>query len=187
MTRHALILAAGKGSRFGYPKSWISLHGIPLIQAHINAIKSYMPVRAIVSNLRQATILHDCTIIHNPHGTSMKSSITLGIEGLENADHVLIVPVDTVPITEEMLNMLIQYKPPAVMSYNQQAGHPIWLSVKSIRNLHPNQTLQTLSQQAQHCLSTKQCLTNFNYPQDWIDFWGERPRRWNKSINPTKK
>lgn len=187
MTRHALILAAGRGSRFGYPKAWIELHGIPLIQAHINALKTHTCVRVVVSDLNQELQLHDCTIIHNPHGTSMMSSIALGIEGLYNTDQILIVPVDTVPVKEEMLIRLISHPPPAVLSHKQQPGHPIWLSVESIRNLHPNQTIRILSEQAQHCEGTKQCIANFNYPQDWVDFFGTRPRRWNKNISPTRK
>ena len=126
MTRHALILAAGQGSRFGYPKAWIELHGVPLIQAHINALKTHTCVRVVVSDLSQELALHDCTIIHNPYGTSMMSSIKLGIEDLCNTDQILIVPVDTVPIKEEMLKKIINHTPPAVLSYRQQAGHPIW-------------------------------------------------------------
>ena len=187
MTRHALILAAGRGSRFGYPKSWISLHGIPLVQAHINAIKALMPVRVIVSDRRQTNTLYDCTIMYNRLGTSMMSSIKKGIENLKDSDIVLIVPVDTVPINRKDLLCITESSPPAVLSHQNQAGHPIWLSVESIRKLHPNQTIRSLSAYAQHCESTKQCLTNFNYPQDWIDFFGQRPRRWNKNINPTKK
>ena len=132
MTRHALILAAGKGSRFGYPKSWISFHGVPLVQAHINAIKDQMPVRVVVSSLVDTTSLYDCTIIHNPHGESMMSSIQEGITGLPHTDRILIVPVDTVPIETKELFLLTSSSPPAVLSHHNQPGHPIWITVDSI-------------------------------------------------------
>ena len=157
------------------------------MQAHINAIKTHMPVRVIMSDLLDASALYDCTIVHNPYGTSMMSSIIEGITDLEDDGIVLIAPVDTVPIGKDDLMSLTQFSPPAVLSHQHQAGHPIWLSIQSIRNLHPHQTIRSLSEKAQHCESTQQCLTNFNYPQDWVDFFGQRPRRWNKNMIPTKK
>ena len=187
MKRHALILAAGKGVRFGFPKSLISVHEKPLVQEHVNHLKNHLSVRVVLSEIEYPCELVDCTVLFNLEGTSMMSSIHTGINDLCDSDLILIVPVDTVPVTEPELERLIALSPPAVLAYHNQAGHPIWLSVKSIRTLKEGQTIKWLSRNATLCPGTSSRLQNFNYPKDWEDFFGRRPLKWKNKNNPNQK
>ena len=187
MNTHALILAAGKGTRFGYPKAWITYKQQPLVQAHINILKKYLPVSIVLSQRAHSEELHDCRIIENDSGGDMMSSVLAGINHLEGSTQVLIIPVDTLPQPEETIQNILEHGAPAVCTHRGKTGHPILLSVEAIRGLSSDQNLQYLMKDATHCESDAHCLRNFNYPQDWEYFFGTPPKRWNKNNSPTKR
>jgi CTP:molybdopterin cytidylyltransferase MocA len=187
MNTHALILAAGKGTRFGYPKAWITYQQQSLVQAHINSLKKYLPVSVVLSKGERSEDLYDCCIIENRYGADMMSSVRIGTSTLDKKAQVLIIPVDTQPQSEETIQGILQYTAPVVCTHQGKVGHPILLSVQAIRTLAFDQNLRHLMQSAKHYEGDAHCVRNFNYPQDWEDSFGIPPKRWNRNNKPTKK
>lgn len=184
MNTHALILAAGKGNRFGFPKAWIECNHQSLLQCHIDTLLPLLSVIVVVSSQEDFPESNTYRILENKNEADMMSSIRKGISDLDPQSEILIVPVDTIPQSSHIISMLLEKKAPAVLTYKGKKGHPILLTVQSILSLTEKQTLKDLVDTAQQCESDHSCLYNINYPQDWVSIFGSLPRRWKKNNHP---
>lgn len=93
LVKHAVIAAAGLGSRLGLgrPKCLLELDGIPLIQAQLNLLREVPDVRVVVGFEEQAVIQAvrtyrpDAIFVRNPayRSTTTLQSYALGALGLD--------------------------------------------------------------------------------------------------------
>ena len=184
MNTHALILAAGKGSRFGFAKAWIEHNEQSLLQSHLDILLPLMEVSVVVSSQNDIPPQQLFRVVENNDGTDMMSSIRKGVTSLSAHTEVLIVPVDTIPQKMETITTLLQKKAPAVLAHQGKPGHPILLTVESILSLAENQTLKDIVSTAQQCESDISCIYNINRPQDWEEIFGRPAKRWNNNNHP---
>ena len=111
---HAIVLAAGRSSRFGATKLTQPLGGRPLLQHALLAVRGVCPgrVNLIVGHdqaaVREAALgLCDNVIVNSDYASGIGSSIAAGIRSVrQSADAVLILLADQPLISESHLQTI---------------------------------------------------------------------------------
>ena len=130
----ALILAAGRSSRFGESKMLAPLEGKPLIRHAVeNTLEHLQNVRIVLGREAEKVkaALEDLTpeYVENPHfGSGMSSSIKAGIRALEHSqfDAALIVLGDQPRVPHKVFRTLLE----AYHGSNAQIIVPIFQGVR---------------------------------------------------------
>jgi molybdenum cofactor cytidylyltransferase len=147
----ALILAAGRSSRFGESKMLATLEGKPLIlHAAENTLEHLQNVRIVLGREAEKVkaALENLTLeyVENPHFASgMSSSIKAGIQALEPSDFkaALIVLADQPRVPQEVFRTLLEESkrtnlPIMVPIFQGLRGHPalfareIWPELRAL-------------------------------------------------------
>lgn len=133
-----LVLAAGKGERVGGPKALLLVEGKPLAQLHAErapeGARVVLVVRESVARKLEALGIH--TVISDepdelgPAG-SIRAAVRAGV--LDDAEKVLVGPVDVPPIAPERLAPLISALD-ARDAARFERGHPIAIRADVLRH-----------------------------------------------------
>ena len=140
----AIILAAGKSQRLGYPKALLSLGSETFAarlcrlagEAGVDRLRVVLGYRA--KDLRRLLGLpDDLVVVNNHHEEGQLSSLQRGLQDLE-ADAVLVMPVDHPLITVHLLRQMVDcfrlHQPHGVIpTFKGRGGHPALFS----RDLFP--------------------------------------------------
>lgn len=132
----AIILAAGKGSRIGFPKLVLKIHdefAVDIICRKLMSAGTTQICCIVVSklNVSQFSSNHQICWTVNPHPENgMISSIFNGVQSLEKSDGYLIVPVDHPMFEFRTVVALVECfskNPNCAVSpkYKNQSGHPM--------------------------------------------------------------
>lgn len=135
----AIILAAGRGKRMGYltkthPKALLQLHGKPLIEWQISALRiAGITEIAIITGYRADVFFHPVTYFNNPQWekTNMLSTLYCGEEWL-NLDTCVISYSDIVyhstavkPLLESEGDIVITFDPNWLHLWKQRFQDPL--------------------------------------------------------------
>lgn len=187
---NAIILAAGRGGRFGYPKIYAKL-GEPLFRTG----RGYF-VELLVNKLHSAGIMNvsvvtfpNCEtsrfnlqcewITNNDPDRGMLSSIYEGIVSGEEYDGYLIIPVDHPFVNQETFIKMKEYfensnSDVLKSCWNHRTGHPVIISNKVARSIPSSDYeggLNRLIIENKYSLEyvdveDQGILTNINSPED---------------------
>jgi len=160
----------------GSPKGLLPLDGVPLVRAHVDALRAVgLPVTVVLgpSALNHLTVLPwGVQIIFNIcwTRTGMFESAFFGLDG---AGVALVTPVDVPPARPETLRALLDVEGNAVPTWNDQPGHPIRLTPP-----HPRIRLDSRLVGARRVpVSDPDCVRNLNRPEEWSAWLAERAAR----------
>ncbi len=172
-----VILAAGASSRMGHPKGLLSLpDGRSLLQAHLDGLATACDRVLVVTGAHtpniQATLSPGTWNLHNPHWQTTGAVDSLALALTESGARCAIVtPVDVPPVRSTDLAALVAAPAPAILSWNDQPGHPVFLDDAICRRVASGPVkggLRTLLGQATRVqASTPDVLLNLNSPEDW--------------------
>ena len=137
-----IIIAAGKGKRFGLPKWQAEYKGVTFLERIINTLQE-AGLRNITCVYREDSKpeITEVNYVLNDHpDIGMFSSVYFGVKSLTETDGVLIWPVDHPFILSETIKELTRsFKicPDCVVkpSFNRKGGHPLiipWSLAKRI-------------------------------------------------------
>lgn len=148
----------------GQPKGLLSLRGVPLLRAQIDAFQAAgLPVRVVLGFRiaeHLAVLPPGVQVEWNPRWarTDMTASAMLALRG-----PVLLQPVDVPPPRLETLQALLAVASDAVPSFEGQDGHPVRLQPP-----HPPGRLDLRLQRALRIpVADPDCLRNLNRPSEW--------------------
>ncbi len=143
----ALILAAGKSSRFGTPKALIPVDGVPLIQRLITTYTACCRSVWVVTGFEADEVGRipralGAVLVHNPHFESgVRSSIMTGMAAVSENERdymgVLISPVD-LPLSDRAVpeSLIAAGREEGVLmaipTFEGDNGYPIWFSKRVI-------------------------------------------------------
>lgn len=135
----AVILAAGRGSRLGYPKIYAKLKERYFLEIMVENLRKagFEDITAVAfAGFEIERFSSDCkwTINHNPD-RGMISSVFEGINAADFKDAFLIVPVDHPLITPQTFRSLSEkfkeeYNEVVKCRFMGKPGHPVLLSGK---------------------------------------------------------
>lgn len=132
----ALILAAGKGSRMGTPKLMLEVNEKSFINVIIDKVRNagikdiYCTVSGDTFEWAGKNIEH-CKIVINPEpDKGMISSVYYGFKQIQNADYVMIIPVDHPFVEIDTFKILLlesERKEGLIIKprYKGKSGHPV--------------------------------------------------------------
>ena len=188
MRIHALILAAGRGTRMGGPKALLTLDGETFLArvARLLFRPGVDRVTAVVGHeadrvLREAALPPDvATIVNLRYADGMLTSILAGLDHAEaaGADAVLVHPVDH-PLVEAatvdaVVAALVQGATIAVPSHGGRRGHPggfartAWTA---LRGAAPDEgargVLARHREWIEHVAAGEECLVGVNTNEDY--------------------
>jgi molybdenum cofactor cytidylyltransferase len=132
-----LVLAAGRGSRFGGPKQVAELRGRPLIEHAIEAMAAVPAIDRIVVVLgagaevvrARSDLSGTQVVVATDWEEGIAASLRAGIEALADADAVVITLADQPLITPEVIAAVLDRidspAPSARATYAGRPGHPV--------------------------------------------------------------
>lgn len=136
-TVDGIVLAAGASTRMGEPKALLQVGGTTFLERAIHLLREAgcRYVVAVVNDddwvERLADVSGAAVVINDAEGSEQIDSLRLGIANLpEDADGVLVLPVDFPRLSRETIARLLQEfarssAPILNPSYNGEAGHPV--------------------------------------------------------------
>lgn len=161
----------------GHPKGLLSLpDGRSLLQAHLDGLATACDRVLVVTGAHtpniQATLSPGTWNLHNPHWQTTGAVDSLALALTESGARCAIVtPVDVPPVRSTDLAALVAAPAPAILSWNDQPGHPVFLDDAICRRVASGPVkggLRTLLGQATRVqASTPDVLLNLNSPEDW--------------------
>ncbi len=170
------MLAAGASSRMGRPKGLLSLDGVPLLRAHVDAyLEAGLPVTVVLGRAAREhveTLPKHVRIIFNLDWarTEMSHSAAIGLAGAGDA---LLTPVDVPPVRADTLARLLSTPGPAIPTWQGAPGHPIRLCAP-----HPAVRLDLrLAGATAVPVDDPDCVRNLNRPEEWAAWLEERRSR----------
>ena len=188
MRIHAVILAAGRGTRMGGPKALLTLGGETFLlrAARLLLRPGIDGVTAIVGHeadrvTREAALPSEVEILLNPrHAEGMLGSILAGLDAAERggADAVLVHPVDH-PLTEPetvdaVVGALRDGAVIAVPSHGGRRGHPggfarpAWAALRAaLPEEGARGVLARHPQWIEHVPGGPGCVRGVNTPEDY--------------------
>jgi molybdenum cofactor cytidylyltransferase len=138
----AIVLAGGQSSRLGRPKQLVDIHGVPLLQRVVDAVRSW-PVEPVVvvlgsgaEDILDAVDFGDATVaINDDWGEGIASSLRVGLDILSRDSkltHVLVALGDQPAIPADVPQRLIDAaidstKQAVVPVYRYDRGNPVLL------------------------------------------------------------
>lgn len=194
-----IILAAGASERMGFPKANLKYaDGSTLLARQVKTLmiggiqNIYVVTGAHTSQIKELNSGLDVKWIENPGWqTGQFSSVQAGLSAALDADSEgsLILPVDTVNITSEVVTAIIgtalanPHLAAVVPENNGRRGHPVYLSAAFMKMAagfdpqSPDSRLDTQLKKAKQKIvlpvSESNILNNINSLEDW-----ERFRDW---------
>jgi molybdenum cofactor cytidylyltransferase len=147
----AVILAAGRSRRMGFPKAMLPWGGPTLLEAWVELLRGagFGPVAVVVgveAAMLQATGLSDVRWVHNPDpaASGLRESLILGLDALPADRPALFTPVDVPPTSREVLDALrgawVDPEPFAVVPEHAGApGHPVLVGSRFVARLFEGQ------------------------------------------------
>lgn len=136
-TIDGIVLAAGASTRMGEPKALLQVDGSTFLERAVHLLREAgcRYVVAVVNDddwvERLADVSGAAVVINEADGSEQIDSLRLGIANLpEDADAVIVLPVDFPRVSRETVERLMQEfaqssAPIVNPSYNGQAGHPV--------------------------------------------------------------
>ena len=132
----AVIIAAGKSKRLGYPKSLVKIGKYTLASYAVSELKkANIDQIVVVSNVEDSYLLlteiQDSTLVVNRNPDSGRtSSIKLGIETVMRdkgriPDKIVLVPVDRPGWNSEHIAILLNQNVSSCISCLGRKGHPV--------------------------------------------------------------
>lgn len=128
-----LVLAAGRGRRFGRPKALVEVDGERLVDRAVRVIvEGGCHPSLAVSGAAPLSVL-GAAVVHNPHWTGgMASSLRVGLAAMpDDVTAAIVVLVDTPWLGPEAVIRLIDAHGDgaelAVATYGGARGHPVLL------------------------------------------------------------
>ncbi len=140
----AVILAAGKSTRFPGNKLLVRLGGETIIERVLMTFQCSKVDRIIVVVGWQAEIILNAiegadveTVYNENYDEGMSSSVRLGVREALGSDAVMIHPADVPFISADTINRVLECyitsgRPIVVAGYNGRPGHPILFDSKLI-------------------------------------------------------
>lgn len=134
-----LVLAAGAGRRYGFPKALVRHDGRLLVERAVDVLRSggCTPIAVVLGaaarRVRAEALLGEVTLVENPDWeTGMGSSLRAGLVALAEtaAPAVIIQLVDMPGITAEAVRRFVALAEPGVLAtagYADRRGHPVLL------------------------------------------------------------
>ena len=162
----------------GHPKALLNLNnGQTLLSAHLQAYRGFVEELVVVGGAELNRLGPDCssagaTLLSNPHWQSTMpiDSLRIGVNHISGM-RCVVTPVDTVPVSAEDLERLLNCESAAVLSHEGKPGHPVLLGSKELRRLGEqgwDGTLRDLLGGAQRVESQRSSIRlNINRPEDW--------------------
>jgi molybdenum cofactor cytidylyltransferase len=135
----AVVLAAGRSSRMGFPKALASVRGRPAVETVVaTCVQAGMSPRVVVlgfdaDRIRERLVGRDAILVTNPDpAEGQTSSLQHGLRHVPVGHGVCLFPVDHAALRPETLRALVeafQERPPGceivVPSLARRRGHPI--------------------------------------------------------------
>ena len=140
---HAVILAAGTGSRFGGQKLLALLDGKPLI-AHVVAAVAHLPT-VVVGPPELEPHIYPARLVENLNPErGMAHSLRLANAAIDTNDALLVLLADMPWITRAIADLVIASAGDADICYrirNNSGGHPVRFSPHEPRSPSPRRRL----------------------------------------------
>lgn len=175
----AVILAGGRSSRMGTPKSLLQIQGVPLVDkitATLAQLKPLIGAVVISGSVPGKKGIED----HTPYSGPVEGIKCVAERYLGKADALLIVPVDLPMLDADTLRPLIkaiQKADDAALSFN---GHPLPAVFRLNERLLDLCRTHTSVKGILKDLGAKPidlinplALTNTNTPEEWVKTTGE--------------
>jgi len=173
-----IILSAGGSTRMGTCKALLKHpSGATMLEAHVQALSSCCTEIIIVAGAHykdiQARLPAGCQLVKNPDWNKSDpfASLVLGLKET-CAKSVLVTPVDTPPATTAELSRLLDQPHTAVLSWQEQAGHPVLLRPDVLARIHageqPRSGLRSFLEDAHHVpAKTPAAIASWNTLKQW--------------------
>jgi len=166
----------------GRHKALLPVGGIPLLCAHLDALRPHtcalrVGLGAEADRLR-AVLPEDAAVILSPswQTTGPRETLLCLLEGLPDAQPILVTPVDVPPAPARVLSALLAAGPPALPTHGGQPGHPLLLTAGGARRALAVGTLKVAAAQATAvAVDWPGALRNLNTPADWRAWTGAAP------------
>lgn len=136
----ALILAAGEGKRVGIPKAILKIKDSYLADIQFELLKNSgienikIVIGARAEEVKQSLKNNFNLVVNSIYKEGQFSSLIAGIKSMDEFDGLLILPVDTYPLDQTVINRLISEfnteMDAVVPIYRGKKGHPIIISKK---------------------------------------------------------
>jgi molybdenum cofactor cytidylyltransferase len=132
-----LILAAGRGSRFGGPKQIAELRGRPLIELAVETMAAVPAIERIVVVLgseadlirSRADLAGTEVVVAGDWDEGIAASLRAGIAAIADAEAVVITLADQPLITPQVVAAVVDRidsrAPAARATYDRRPGHPV--------------------------------------------------------------
>jgi len=167
---HAVILAAGIGSRFGGQKLLALLDGKPLI-AHVVAAVAHLPT-VVVGPPELEPHIYPARLVENlAPERGMAHSLRLADAAIDADDAILVLLADMPYVTRELVDWVLEAGRHCDIAYPEHAsvgGHPVFFSQiarAKIKGLADGDTIKALRDDATFS-NTK---LNFDGPSAYRD------------------
>ena len=166
----------------GHPKGLLSIGQDSLIRTQVSQLAETCEQTIIVlgshADSYQAHLKHcDVELVHNSswEHQDMRHSILLGIRNQNDAQRVLVIPIDTPPIPIDVLADITRYDRCCV-GHKGRYGHPVMASAGWLRRALSEGTLADSVQQLP-LLETEWpgARARLNTQEDWQDFFATEP------------
>ncbi len=164
----AIILAGGRSSRMGQDKALLKLQGKTLLHRAVSLVKA-AGINQILISRNEPGFINDLFPDTGPLAGIQSALLHV------NADHCLVLPVDTPLLTADLLKLLLQHpcscfadSPlPAVIPNTSEVKH--WLS-NQLQQKTPDRSVQRFLQRfgvVEIKCPDQQALANTNTPDQW--------------------
>jgi CTP:molybdopterin cytidylyltransferase MocA len=157
----------------GSPKGLLPIDGVPLLRAHVDALRAAgLPVTVVLGPRvaeHVALLPPGVRVVVNLAWarTEMADSAAMGLDGRGDA---LLTPVDTPPPAAATLRALCATPGPAVPTWRGQPGHPVRLCAP-----HPRARLEArLAGATRVPVDDPDCVRNLNRPDEWTAWLNTR-------------
>ncbi|MEZ4316563.1 MAG: NTP transferase domain-containing protein [Myxococcota bacterium] len=166
----AIVTAAGRSARMGRTKALLDWGGIPLVRAHVRALEVRCRVVVVVGwDADRVAAAAGSEVARNRDWATgtMIDSIRVGL-GHWRGD-VLVQPVDTVPVSREVLNALVDAPGTTVpLDVHGNPGHPVRIGPADVGRLATVGSLRELTAGATRLQTTSAVVgAGFNTPAEY--------------------